>query len=164
MSGYDATSLAAQLAGATEPAKERVTPEQLIARFCAETSNLQALVAEAGTTAEAWAAIKDVDPGEPKLEQRDGYTVARGQCGYVGGRGDSMVDGFDDGYDFMGYLGDRGWAALHEKGDWPYVVYLAYAPREPYAIVEYCEADLTVWTFDSGEAAQAFYRTLKDAP
>ena len=145
MSDYDKASLVAQLAGATEPATEPVTPEQLIKRFCAPSLSGD-LVAAAGTTRE------------------DGATVSRGHCGYIGGRGDSMVVGFDDGYSFMGYLGDRGWTALHEKGDWPYVVYLAYAPREPYAIVEYCEADLTVWTFETGEDAQAFYKSLKDAP
>jgi hypothetical protein len=142
---YDANSLAAQLAGMTEPAKELVTPEQLIERFC-DPSLSGDLVAEAGTA------------------ERPHGTVSRRHCGYAGGRGDSIVVGFDDGYDSIGYLGDRGWEPLPAKGDWPYVVYLAYKPREPYAIAEYCEADLTVWTFTTGEAAHAFYRSLKDAP
>jgi hypothetical protein len=144
--GYDAAAVAAQLAGMSEPSTQQlVTPGQLIERFC-NPSLSGDLVAEAGTT-----------------ETPDG-AVSRGHCGYIGGRGDSMAVGFDDGYDFMGYLSDRGWGPLPAKGDWPYVVYLAYKPREPYAIVEYCEADLTVWRFKTGKEAQAFYKSLKDAP
>jgi hypothetical protein len=143
---HDAASVVAQLAGlAAGAADESVTPEQLIERFC-DPSLPGDLVAEAGTS-----------------EGPDG-TVSRGHCGYVGGRGDAMVVGFDDGYDFMGYLGERGWEPLPAKGDWPYVVYLAHKARAPYAIAEYCEADLTIWTFKTGEDAQAFYKSLKDAP
>lgn len=133
--GYDGASVVGQMAGRTDN-EETVTPAQLIERFC-----------------------------NPAIEVvSEGTTVARGHCGYIGGRGDSMAVGFDDGYDWMGYLGDRGWHALASKGDWPYVVYLAYRSREPYAIAEYCEGDLTVWTFETGEAAQALYRSLKDCP
>lgn len=142
---YDAASVVGQMAGLTEPAKTEVTPAQLIERFC-DASLTGDLVAQAGTTTE------------------NGATVSRGHCGYIGGRGDSMLTGFDDGYDWMGYLGDRGWKDLPGKGDWPYVVYMAYKSREPYAIAEYCEADLTVWTFETGEAAQAFYKGLRDCP
>jgi hypothetical protein len=143
---HDAASVAMQLADvSTGPAQEPVTPERLVEWFC-DPSLSGDLVANAGTT-----------------DRPDG-TVSRGHCGYVGGRGDSMVVGFDDGYDFMGYLGERGWQPLPAKSDWPYVVYLAYTPREPYAIAQYCEADLTVWTFTTGEAAQAFYKAIEDVP
>jgi hypothetical protein len=99
------------------------------------------------------------------FREQDGYEVAKGFCGYNGCNvSDPLVSGFDDGYAFMGALGARGWYALAAKGDWPYVVYLSYRPREPYAIAEYCEADLTVWKFPDGVAAQAFYKTLRDAP
>ena len=145
MGDHDYASLAGQLAGTSAGAMETVTPERLIARFC-DASLSGDLVAEAGTADQPYG------------------TVSRGHCGYIGGRGDSIAVGFDDGYDFMGYLGERGWSPLPAKGDWPYVVYLAYKARAPYAIAEYCEADLTVWTFKTGEDAQAFYKSLSDAP
>lgn len=137
MGEHDATSVVGQMgeldaARAARP--ERVTPEQLVGRFCGAR------------------------------ERVNNVETSSGHCGYVGGRGDGMVVGFDDGYDFMGFPTDRGWGPLPAKGDWPYVVYLAYRAREPYAIVEYCEGDLAVWVFESGAAAQAFYKSLTDAP
>jgi hypothetical protein len=142
MGEYDAASVVGQQAGRTTPEK-KVTPEDLILRFCTNVD--EGLVASPGVT----------------VERRK--TTARGHCGYMGGRGDSLVTGFDDGYDWMGYLCDRGWKPLPGKGDWPYVVYLAWRDGE-YAIAEYCEADLTVWRFESAEAAQEHYRGLRDCP
>jgi hypothetical protein len=138
MSDHDATTVVGQLAGTDGGEQaEPITPERLIGRFCSS----------------------------PVRHEGDAFSKAIGFCGYNGHNvDDAFLSGFDDGYDFMGHLGDRGWQPLHAKGDWPYVVYMAYRAREPYAIAEYCEADLTVWTFDSGEAAQAFYRELRDAP
>lgn len=147
MGEHDATSIVGQLAGITNEAAKlaAVTPAELIGRFCNEQA--RGLVA---------------DPGSKVGE--DGTETARGHCGYCGGRGDSIVTGFDDGYDFMGYLSDRGWKPIAAKGDWPYVVYMTYDPREPYAIAEYCEGDLTVWTFANVETARAHLRGLRDCP
>jgi hypothetical protein len=136
----------ARLAGLTEP-QTPVPPSVLIARFCTPGPQLEGLVSRAGTSVE------------------DGITVSRGYCGYLGGRGDYLTTGFDDGYCFMSYLGDRGWLDLPAKGDWPYVVYLRWpADEEREALCEYCEADLTVWQFDTHAAAAAFYAGLRDAP
>jgi hypothetical protein len=146
MSDHDAASVVAQMAGLDRGDPKRfVTPTQLIGRFCDESLSGD-LVAWAGT------------------RQEDGMTVSKGFCGFMGGRGDGLVTGFDDGYSFMGYLGERGWSALAAKGDWPYVVYLAFVPKTPYAIAGYCEGDLTVWQFPDGERAREFYRDLKDCP
>jgi hypothetical protein len=146
MGEHDAASVVGQLAGIGQPtAAAIVTPEQLVARFCGDVA--EGLVAAPGVTTD-----------------ESGATIARGHCGYIGGRGDSMVVGFDDGYDWMGYLGERGWRDLAAKGDWPYLVYMAYVKGDTYAIAEYCEGDLTVWTFPTAIAATAFYRGLKDCP
>lgn len=122
---------------ATTQQTDLVTPERLIARFC--------------------------DGTETRIK---GGARRKGFCGYSGGRGDSLLTGFDDGYEFMGYLEARGWRAIAEKGDWPYVVYLYWPARDgtSAAICEYCEADFTIWTFDTPGGAQAFYKTLRNAP
>jgi hypothetical protein len=127
-----------------EPAKKPVTPEDLIRRFC--DGRAAGLAADPGTT------------------ETDGVKVSRGWCGYIGGRGDSMVVGFDEGYDFLGYLTARGWKALHEKGDWPYVVYLYSRCSEKRTIIGYCEGDLTIRTFDNSDQAREFYDSLPPVP
>lgn len=141
---HDAASVVGQMAGLGEQ-KEPVPPERLIKAFCESVE--PGLVADSG------------------VKQEAGRTTARGFCGYNGRDvSDPLLSGFDDGYAFMGFLEEHGWRALVAKGDWPYVVYLGYRHRPPWAIAEYCEADLTVWTFENGEAAQAFYKTLRDCP
>lgn len=135
MGDYDIASVVAGLAGLSEP-QEPVPPQRLIDGFC-----------------------------EGSREERDGMTVHRGFCGYRGGQGASLVVGFDDGYDFLGYLKDHGWRALTGKGDWPLVVYMLWASKdEGLAIAEYCEASLTIWVFDSPEQAKRHYASLDDAP
>lgn len=144
---YDAASIVGKLAGLSEPDRQTpkpVEPSQLVAAFCRDDA--AGLVSKPGT------------------EEANGIKTSRGWCGFRGGDGDSLKVGFDDGYDLMGYLGDRGWRALPAKGDWPYVVYMARVTGEVYAIAEYCEADLTVWEFPSEASLRAFYSTLKDAP
>lgn len=90
-------------------------------------------------------------------------TVHTGFCGLlVIGARDRMISGFDDGYDFMGYLEERGWHALASKGNWPYVVYLTYQPREPYAVASYCECDFTLYVYDDAAAAIAHIKTLPE--
>lgn len=142
---HDAASVVGQMAGlGAKPAPEPVTPEQLAKAF---TTNVpEGLVGQTGA----------------ERDDAKRCTIYRGFCGYSGGRGDSLETGFDDGYDFMGYLEGHGWQALAAKGDWPYVVYVAYKAREPYAIASYVECDFTLWIFDDGQAAQAFYRELPD--
>jgi hypothetical protein len=92
-------------------------------------------------------------------------TKSEGFCGYIGGSGDELVTGFDDGYTFMGYLQERGWRALHGKGNWPYVVVLRYV-AEPgrHVLARYIEADFTVWIADTPEALRAGHAALPDAP
>jgi hypothetical protein len=96
------------------------------------------------------------DPTRRTVEE--GVVIDRGFCGFDGSRG------FDDGYDFMGYLDGRtGWRCLSEVGDWPHHF---FATRHPsgdearWTIIEYCEADLVVRRFDSQQRARAFYDTL----
>src|SRR5262245_15737006 len=72
--------------------------------------------------------------GEP--DAIDGGRCWIGFCGYNGSFG------FDDGYDFMSGLTRRGWRAIPEKGDWPYVVVVAWHRDGEYALAQYCEADL----------------------
>lgn len=99
-------------------------------------------------------------------EEADGTRTASGFCGFTGGRGHGFDGhcGYDDGYEWMSDLLGRGWRPLPEKGDWPYLVYLSWpsAPGGRPAIAEYCEADLTIWTFPDVAAAKLHYRGLKD--
>lgn len=141
---HDATSIAAQIAGlrSEDTPPHPVTADQLIARFCS------------GADAEYL--------GRSACNHRRDDTLAAdiddGFCGYSGGRGDELATGFDDGYAFMGYLVDRGWRALSDLGEWPYVTYLLRrgGPDEKPALVRYVEADLTVWRFDSLEDLRRF--------
>jgi hypothetical protein len=147
MGEYDAASIVGQIAGlgnSEARQADKVTPDQLIEAFC--DGGAAGLVADAG------------------VKEKDGIKTARGFCGYRGGRGDSLAVGFDDGYDFMGYLGERGWRPLASKGDWPYVVYLLTEHDGSYAIAEYCEADLTVTVLPTKEQTATFYDGLRDAP
>jgi hypothetical protein len=147
MGEHDAASIVGQLAGlgkADDKQPEKVTPDQLIEAFCGDGA--AGLVADAGVT------------------ENEGVRTARGWCGYRGGRGDSLAVGFDDGYDFMGYLGERGWRPLAAKGDWPYVVYMLTEHEGSYAVAEYCEADLTVTVLPTKEQTSTFYKSLRDAP
>jgi hypothetical protein len=147
MGDYDAASIVGQLAGLGNSGDKRpdtVTPDQLIEAFCGDGA--AGLVADAGVT------------------EKDGVKTARGWCGYRGGRGDSLAVGFDDGYDFMGYLEERGWRALAAKGDWPYLVYLGTAQDGVYAVAEYHETDLTVTVLPTSEQATTFYKGLRNAP
>ncbi|HXS33140.1 MAG TPA: hypothetical protein VN758_05120 [Solirubrobacterales bacterium] len=132
MSRSDATPQA-------EPGK--LTPEKLIARFCGPLAS--GLRADPGTT-----------------EQEDGTRVSRGWCGYVGGRGDALAVGFQEGYEFMDYLGERGWEFVHDKGNWPYVMYGVWQAGEKRAIIEYCEGDLTLWEFADQAKAREFAEGL----
>lgn len=139
MSEHDAASVVGGMAGLVEgPPKKKVTPERLIQRFC----------------------------GQPS--KADGVTTYRGHCGYTGGSGDSMKVGFDDGYDFMGYLSERGWRAMPAKGDWPYVVYMVWpggaGEGKTPILVEYLEADFTLWEFETHDSAKAHYAGLRDCP
>jgi hypothetical protein len=147
MGDHDAASNVGRMAGLGNSENRQpaiVTPDQLIEAFCGDGA--AALVADAGVT------------------EKDGVKTARGWCGYRGGRGDSLAVGFDDGYDFMGYLEERGWRALASKGDWPYHVYLATAQDGVYSVAEYHETDLTVTVLPSEEQARAFYASLPAAP
>lgn len=147
MGDYDAASIVGQMAGlsgADANPPEKVTPDQLVEAFCGQSA--------AGLAA---------DPG---VTETDGVKTARGWCGYRGGRGDSLKVGFDDGYDFMGYLSERGWLPLPAKGDWPYVVYMLTKQEGSYAVAEYCEADLVVTMLPTKEQAAAFYAGLREAP
>lgn len=137
MGEYDAASVVAQLSDLTAP-QDAVGPERLVQSFF----------------------------GDGAPEAKEGMSVYRGFCGYRGGTGDSLETGFDEGYDYLGYLADRGWRPLPEKGNWPYVVYLLWPVRDggSAAIAEYCEGDLTVWVFDTPDAAKRHYASLEDAP
>jgi hypothetical protein len=149
MSEHDAASVVGQQAGLTgaAPTPDPVTPEQLAERFGHAAAELV---------------------GDRRGHYRDDefrFDRWRGFCGYMGGRGDSLIVGFDDGYSFMGYLEERGWRAIPSKGDWPYLVYLYWpgtdASPKP-AIVEYCEADFSLWVFDDRDAMKALARTLRN--
>lgn len=95
--------------------------------------------------------------GSPDSELPAGMTMRRrGFCGWTG----QGSLGYDDGYYFMEDLTTRGWRPLASKGDWPYVVYMIYPGERP-TIAEYCEADLSVWSFASVADAKAFVGTLK---
>jgi hypothetical protein len=69
---------------AQQPEPGKLTPEKLIARFCGELA--AGLRENPGTT-----------------EREDETKVSRGWCGYIGGRGDGLAVGFQDGYEFMEY-------------------------------------------------------------
>jgi hypothetical protein len=144
MSEHDAASIVGQLAGLNSgnPSVSPVIPEDLISRFCDDRA--EGLRADPGTTVDA------------------GTTINRGWCGYIGGRGESMAVGFDDGYDFLGFLGDHGWKPLSAKGNWPYVVYLATRDEDHWVVAGYCEADLTVWQFSTEGDFRNFYEGLED--
>lgn len=135
MSEHDATSIIGQMAGMAPVAHSAATVEQLVERFCsgsdADYSGCSACV--------------------PRRDDNLAADIYDGFCGYVGGEGDELVTGFDDGYAFMGYLADRGWHPLNEVGQWPYVVYLMRFGEgdELPAVVSYTEADLRVMRFDS---------------
>ncbi|MBS0592009.1 MAG: hypothetical protein JSR84_00920 [Proteobacteria bacterium] len=148
MGDHDAASIVGRMAGLDSSAganpPQKVTPDQLIEAFCGDRA--------AGLVA---------DPGE---SESDGIRTARGHCGYMGGRGDGLAVGFDDGYDFMGYLEERGWRALAAKGDWPYVVYMLTEHGAGYAIAEYCERDLVVTVLPTEEQTRVFYSGLREAP
>ncbi len=118
-----------------------ITPEQLIEQFCDDRAC--GLRPDPGTT-----------------EQENGMRVSRGWCGYIGGRGDYLTVGFDDGYSFMDYLAERGWVPVHDRGTWPYVVYCVWCSGDLRAIVEYCEGDLTLWEFPDEAKAREFADTL----
>lgn len=136
--GYDAASIVGQLGGlSTEAPAPPVTPDELIARFATS---------------------------QQRREEQQ-LTIHRGFCGLtVIGSRDPMVSGFDDGYDFMGFLTERGWRHLPAKGDWPYVVYLRWGGDDDrHVLIEYCECDFTAWVCDTHEAAQTLYRGLRDA-
>jgi hypothetical protein len=149
MSGeHDAASVAGSMAGlGGEAPPEQVDPAKLIERFCGDEA--RGLAADPGTT-----------------ERADGVKVSRGWCGYSGnGSHDPIEAGFDEGYDFMGTLRERGWKEMSAKGDWPYVVYMQWLGRPgEFVIAEYCEADLTIWVFPSAESMRTHYEGLKDCP
>lgn len=117
----------------------RVTPDALVEAFC------------------------------PRVEGDSEVTTASGFCGFTGGKGHGFEGGvgYDDGYDFLADLTapGRGWAPVPEKGDWPYVVVIAYPAKPPDvpALAQYCEADLTVWR-GPALALKAIYRDLRDCP
>ncbi len=146
---HDAASTVGRQAGLGEPgqAKGRLRPAELVTRFCGEEA--RGLRSDPGTV------------------QESGYKVNRGWCGFNGTRSDDpLISGFDDGYEFMGALAERGWRELPAKGDWPLVVYMAWVDpvSAKRALAEYCEADLTVWEFDTEEAFKRVYATLRDCP
>ena len=74
----------------------RVTPQQLIERFCG-----------------AEAVGQRADPG---IEVQDRATVARGFCGLERDGTDPLASGFADGYAFADYLAAHGWSVLPERG------------------------------------------------
>jgi hypothetical protein len=86
--------------------------------------------------------------------------VTRGFCGYEGCEGDGISVGFDDGYDFLEFLGGRGWLPLDDKGQWPYTIYLIPVDATCLALVEYCEGDLTISEFKSARDRRDFCRGI----
>jgi len=146
--GHDAASVAAQTAGAGTGGSgvDKVPPAKLIERFCGEEA--RGLAADPGT------------------REENGRRVSRGWCGFNGTRSDDpMVSGFDEGYDLLGGLAERGWRQLPAKGDWPLVIYMAWPGLgDIEAILEYVEGDLVIWEFENHDDAITFYRTLKDCP
>jgi len=102
--------------------------------------------------------------GGSRMTRRDEETACTIHAGFAG------YPFADDGYEFQGRatsqvdpiltpdpsrLGLRIWP---EVGDWPLVVYL-HAPEEC-AIVEYCEADLSVRIYDDEYAYREACRKL----
>lgn len=145
MGDFDAAAIVGQVCGHSRsdpPVPAPVEPAKLVKAFCGDAAGN---VPDSGTT------------------EVEGVKTSRGWCGFRGGQGDSLEVGFDDGYDFMGYLQEHGWKALPAKGDWPFVVYVARISGETYAIAEYCETDLTVWQFASEAHMKEFYGGLRDA-
>lgn len=120
-----------------------VTPEQLVEHFCD--------VRDVGSLAE---------PSET-----GGARTCHGYCGFNGKKGsDSLIVGFDDGYEFMDYLMARGWKAMPDKGEWPYLIYLSFAPADQHAVVEFCEGgELAISQFESEERFEEFCRGLSSS-
>jgi hypothetical protein len=76
-------------------------------------------------------------------------------------------EGYEEGYGFMEALGDGGWRIMPEYGDWPYVIYMWWAPRESDnrpCIAHYCEGDFGIEAFDSVASARAASKDLTPAP
>jgi len=136
VSEHDAASVVAGMAGLTadRPPAEKFTPQQLVQRFC----------------------------GQP--ESQDGTTTYLGSCAYMGGTGSGIEVGFDEGYEFMGCLQERGWSPLASKGDWPYVIHMRWGGAGVHAIATYVEGDLTVKVFASHIPAKAYFDSLEDCP
>lgn len=147
---YDAASIVGQAAGLDggQP-RPTITATQLVARFCS------------GADAEYL--------GRPACSTRRDTElradIAEGFCGYVGGRGDLLASGFDDGYTFMGHLTAHGWRPIHEAGEWPFVIYLYRkgGDDERPTLIRYVEADLTVWQFDDIASVKTFLAQIIDA-
>lgn len=135
---YDGASVVARLAGLVPdaPESEFVTPERLVSCFCN-------------------AALRPV-------ADHPGASRARGFCGFNGSRGGPLETGFDDGYDYLGYLDEHGWRALDDVGNWPYDVWVFWPARDgqPATLAQYLEGDLTVWQFESYDGVKAFLRSL----
>lgn len=147
---YDAASIVGQAAGLerTDP-QAPITAAQLVKRFCS------------GADAEYLGR-----PASSRRRDDDARAdIAEGFCGYVGGHGDNLITGYDDGYTFMGHLSAHGWRPLADLGDWPYVVYLFRNGQndERPTLARYLEADLTVWEFDDLQAAKAFIAQVADS-
>ena len=61
----------------------------------------------------------------------------------------------------MEYLSARGWKFVHDKGNWPYVMYGVWRSGGKRTIIEYCEGDLTLWEFANEAKAREFAEGLK---
>jgi hypothetical protein len=142
--GHEASSVAGQFAGLySTPPTDIVGPDHLVLAFCTDRD----------------AAYLGHDPSGKGHDTEIGYVYQRGFCGYNGRRdtNDPLLTGFDDGYEFMGYLQDHGWSADHTMGDWPYVVFLHFKSN-PLIMASYCEGDFTLLQFPDAAAKQAFKR------
>lgn len=142
MSGqHDAASVVGAMSGLGSTGRGQgdkpVSPTDLAGRFCTER--------------------------QPEVDAERGITTYKGWCGYTGARGtDPMRVGFDDGYDFLGGMADRGWTPISEKGSWPLVVFMRWGRNGENAIAEYCEADVTIYVYDSEAAMRQHYTELRD--
>jgi hypothetical protein len=105
-----------------------ITPENLIERFC-DPHDVGALA----------------DPVEI-----DGIRICSGFCGIDERKAESVIVGFEDGFDFLNYMMARGWWPIDDKGEWPDRVYLLWSGEErPISVAAYEEGRLTVAQFAS---------------
>ncbi len=92
------------------------------------------------------------------VEKREDSEYHTGCCGFDGHRG------YDDGYDWMEHLGESGWVAQNDIGEWPYSITMVWPALQAdprHAMARYLERELTIEVFNSHDAASRALAKLR---